>query len=366
MRNEKETDVSILFVDDDENILHSFKRDFGKKYNVITASSGLDALEIINSNKTFPVIISDYKMPGMNGIEFLEEARKISPLSRSIILTGYADLQICIDAVNRGNIFRFYTKPVEHAKLESGINEAAVQFKLNSLIKSDRLKNDFLTIISHEIRTPLNSITNFLQIIKDELGETVFKKVEPHFHIIDKNSKRLIRTIELMVNISEVKSNTVEIKKSDVKLIDDIIKPVIQEYYPPAKEKGIEIELNSSNDEYEITNDKYCLDQIFKNLIDNAIKFSNKGKVSINITNTNGLNISIADNGIGMSDEFQQIMFEPFVQEQGGYTRGYEGNGLGLTLVKEYCLLNNIKIDIESKKNIGTTVLLHFDNNIIK
>jgi len=361
MENEIETDVSILFVDDDENILHVFKRDFGKKYNVNTACSGFEALELIKSNKIFQIIISDYKMPGMNGIEFLEEVRKISPRSIKIVLTGYADLQICIDAVNKGNIFRFYTKPVEHTKLENGINEAALQYKLNSLIKSDRLKNDFLTIISHEIRTPLNSITNFLQLIKDELGETVFKKVEPDFRIIDKNSRRLIRTIELMVNISELKSNTIEIKKSDIKLINDIIKPVLQEYYPLAKEKGIEIDFNSEKDEYEITVDKYCLGQIIRNLIDNAITFSNKGEVSITINSINGLTIKISDNGIGMSEEFQQIMFEPFVQEQGGYTRVYEGNGLGLTLVKEYCLLNNIKIDIESKKNIGTTVLLQFD-----
>ncbi len=361
MDEQKGSGVNILFVDDDENVLRVFKRDFGREYAVITATSGFQALEILKKNRAFQIIITDYKMPQMNGIEFLKSAQKVSPHSIKIILTGYADLQICIDAVNKGNIFRFFTKPVEHVKLLKGIKEAVVQYRLNALTKSDELKNDFLTIISHEIRTPLNSITNFLQLIKDEIGISVFKKVENEFGIIDKNAKRLIRTIELMVNISEVISNTIEIKKRNLNLIKDAIIPVLQEYSTAAEEKGLEIDFSSSEDEYEIIIDQYCLDQILKNIIDNAIKFSEKGKIIITVKKIDGsISISISDNGIGMSEEFQQIMYEPFVQEQRGYSRKYEGNGLGLTLVKEYCLLNDIEIDITSKVSKGTTFSLKF------
>ncbi|MGA2299020.1 MAG: response regulator, partial [FCB group bacterium] len=101
----------ILFVDDDYDVLSAYERNLRKIYSVNTALSGVEALGIIRESATFAVVVSDYKMPQINGIDFLAEVRKISPDTVRIIITGYADMQICIDAVNEGNVYRFLTKP---------------------------------------------------------------------------------------------------------------------------------------------------------------------------------------------------------------------------------------------------------------
>lgn len=101
----------ILFVDDDPNILKGFQRNLRKDFTVSVAEGGQQALELIQSSEPFAVIVSDMQMPGMNGAEFLYAAKKISPDSVRMMLTGNADQQTAINAINKGDIFRFINKP---------------------------------------------------------------------------------------------------------------------------------------------------------------------------------------------------------------------------------------------------------------
>ena len=117
----------ILFVDDDINVLNGFKRTYRKKYDVTIATSGEEGLRLIKEAKEeFAVIISDMKMPEMNGIEFLTEVKRLVPDSIRIMLTGNVDLSTAIHAVKEGNIYRFLTKPCKQEILISTI-EAAVK-----------------------------------------------------------------------------------------------------------------------------------------------------------------------------------------------------------------------------------------------
>ena len=108
--------------------------------------------------------------------------------------------------------------------------------------------------------------------------------------------------------------------------------------------------------------DEYSVKQIFSNLIDNAIKFTNKGEINIRLFRNEhqSLNVEVQDTGIGISRDYLPELFKPFTQEQQGYTRKYEGNGLGLALVKNYCQINNIDLAVKSKKGIGTEFKLTF------
>ncbi|MDA3861944.1 MAG: hybrid sensor histidine kinase/response regulator [Melioribacteraceae bacterium] len=356
---------SILFVDDDENLLHSYLRQFKKKYNVQTAASGGEAIRIILEGKQFPVIISDFSMPLMNGIEFFEAIKNISPNTIKILVTGNADINIAIDSINKGNIFRFIPKPFEKRTLSKAIEDALHQYKLTSIEKSDLLKNEFLNIISHEIRTPLSGITSFVDLIKEELNDEVLKKVQPYIEIVDENTKRLVRTIHLMIDISEVMSKNIKLKYDQVNIVADILNPLLSTYGVKAATKEISIDLNMDASEYKTISDKYCLEQIFSNIIDNALKFTNDKLIAINITgDDSNIFVEISDSGIGIEEDFQRIMFNPFVQNETGNSRTYDGNGLGLTLVKEYCQLINIIINLESKKNIGTTFQLIIKRDI--
>ncbi len=116
--------VRILFVDDEQGVLDSSRRSFGKKYCVETSLSGEEALEVIRDSMPFTVIVSDLRMKGMDGLAFLKEARQLSPDSVPIILTGHADVQVAVKAVNKNKIFRFLTKPCPPKQMLETINDA--------------------------------------------------------------------------------------------------------------------------------------------------------------------------------------------------------------------------------------------------
>ena len=114
----------ILLVDDDENILFAYQRNLRTKFHVSISTSAVEALGMIANNNDFAVVISDFNMPGMKGVEFLSKVKEISPDSVRILLTGYADVKTSIDAVNKGNIYRLLTKPCPQEILLQTIYQA--------------------------------------------------------------------------------------------------------------------------------------------------------------------------------------------------------------------------------------------------
>ncbi len=120
----------ILLVDDDPNVLAGYRRQLRKSFQLETAGSGQEALEVLARNGPFAVVISDMRMPGMNGIELLSEVRRQSPETVRMMLTGNADLQTSVDAVNQGHIFRFLTKPCSPEDFNAALEAALEQHRL--------------------------------------------------------------------------------------------------------------------------------------------------------------------------------------------------------------------------------------------
>ena len=128
-----ETPMGILFVDDEQNILTSLRRLFmDEEYTIYIANSGEEALLIIDQHPDIGLIVSDQRMPGLTGVDFLEKAREILPDAIRILLTGYADMNAVVDAINRGGAYRYITKPWQDDELMQVINEAASRFSLLS------------------------------------------------------------------------------------------------------------------------------------------------------------------------------------------------------------------------------------------
>jgi response regulator RpfG family c-di-GMP phosphodiesterase len=121
---------TILLVDDDDNLLNSFERNFRQKFTVLTSNSGKSGLQRIKDNPNISLVISDMNMPEMDGIEFLSQVKVINPLIIRVMLTGRADISVAIQAVNEGNIFRFLTKPTSPDVLEKIINDGLNQYRL--------------------------------------------------------------------------------------------------------------------------------------------------------------------------------------------------------------------------------------------
>jgi signal transduction histidine kinase len=134
------------------------------------------------------------------------------------------------------------------------------------------------------------------------------------------------------------------------------------EYRVQIIEKKLDLKIKKQTENTRIVCDSYSVNQIFANLIDNAIKYTPKGSIEIVCSqNANEeLQVSVNDTGVGISEEYLPHIFDEFSQEDKGYTRKFEGNGLGLALVKKYCALNSAKINVESKKGKGSKFIVTF------
>ncbi|RMD50559.1 MAG: PAS domain S-box protein, partial [Ignavibacteria bacterium] len=225
--------------------------------------------------------------------------------------------------------------------------------------KANKLKSEFLAMISHEIRTPVNVLINYANLLVEDLLDNPNELVVFSREGIQNAGKRLIKTIDLLLNYSMLETGNFELLKKECN-IEDIFDEATKEYVKLFKEKNIHFDIQILNEEKKLECDKYVLVQILINLLDNAYKFTNEGKVNLKYySNAYGKKIiSVEDTGIGITKEELENIFTPFYQEDKGYSRQFEGLGLGLSVVKRYCDLMNYKIKIDSQKNVGTKVII--------
>ncbi len=229
--------------------------------------------------------------------------------------------------------------------------------------KANKLKDEFIARISHEIRTPLNTIINFIQILFEELPETKNNIIRLSKDAIIDASKRIVRTIDLILNISLIESGNFKLKIERFDVFRDCLKGIIRQYSYIAKQKGLNFIQTIETKDFVIEADRDSVYQVFINLIDNAVKFTDKGYIEIRILRDekDRLVVQVTDTGKGISEKYLPKIFEPFTQERMGYSREYEGVGLGMALVKKYCDLNNAEIQVFSNKQIGTKVVVKFN-----
>jgi response regulator RpfG family c-di-GMP phosphodiesterase len=133
--------IKIIYVDDEENNLVSFKATFRTKYDVLTAISAADAIKLLKNNVDVAIIITDQRMPNMTGVEFLHSIIDEYPLPMRILLTGYTDINALIEAVNLGKIHHYLSKPWNEEELDKCIQESYAQYKkrINEIDLNDRL-----------------------------------------------------------------------------------------------------------------------------------------------------------------------------------------------------------------------------------
>ena len=211
---------------------------------------------------------------------------------------------------------------------------------LNKAEESDRLKSAFLAQMSHEIRTPLNVILTSIPLIADEVSAED-EELKIILDSVKSAGRRLQRTIDMILSMSSVQSGNYKATFEKFDIVADL-KKMVNEFKSLTDDKGLRLKFSHPREDVFVTADRYTVNQIFQNLINNAIKYTLKGYVEVyvkNLTNDK-VKVEIRDSGIGMSEEYLLRMFTPFSQEDVGYKREFEGNGLGLALVKKYIELN--------------------------
>jgi PAS domain S-box-containing protein len=226
--------------------------------------------------------------------------------------------------------------------------------------EGERVKSLFLANMSHEIRTPLNAILGFTDLIEASTRNLVGDEEQGFFKTIRNSGNRLMRTVHEILDISQIEAGTYDLKMEDLE-ISNLVRSIMRECQPIAESKSLRLEFKTDLDSAFIHADRYGVSQAIRNLIDNAIKFTEKGKITVSLKRESGnYLLTVQDTGIGISAEYLDSLFEAFSQESEGYTKKFQGIGLGMAIAKRHLDLNHVDINIESVKGIGTTFTLTF------
>jgi len=223
--------------------------------------------------------------------------------------------------------------------------------------ESDRLKSAFLANMSHEIRTPLNGIIGFSTLLQQ--SELSQESSQRYANIIESSGRRLLSVVNDVFDISLIYADQLKIEKKEFEvngLLDEI--DIFYQTVQKEKLKRIQFKLiKGSNQEVVLLNDKYRLHQVFKNLIDNAFKFTPQGEIKWGYypMKNDEITFFVQDTGIGIPKEFQQTVFSAFRQVDDSVSRDYEGAGLGLSICSGLLKRMGGRIWVESQSGIGTT-----------
>ena len=240
--------------------------------------------------------------------------------------------------------------------------ERKITDALNESKKADQIKADFLAQMSHEIRTPLNSILSFIQLLKSDLRKNEQGSFNDIFNLIDRGGKRLIRTIDMNLQMAEIQSNSYDINPKELLIDKRYLENIVFNYNTEIEDKKVKVIITNTADQFEINSDENAVYHIINNIVGNAVKFTPEGTIKLNISNNGSKSVSIEDSGIGISKDYLPNIFLPYSQEESGYTRTYEGNGLGLAIAKNYSKYIGANIIVETEKNKGSKFTITFEN----
>ena len=353
--------IAVLYIDDESNNLLSFQATFRRRYKVLTANSAAEGMRILNE-EDIHVVIADQRMPHSTGIEFFHIIRKAHPHPVRMLLTGYTDAEAIIDAINKGEIYRYIKKPWDEFELENAIQNAYEIFitrdklskKIDELQKTNDELNRFVYSTSHDLRSPLASVMGILNLAQMEQS------------VQDPNG--YMGMIEICVNkmdtfiqkiIEYYKSIRVEEEFTNIDfevLLDESIKLV------KMQKPGIEYILNVQQP-VQFINDAFRVSVIMDNLISNAAKYQKptekNQRVEVTVqTTVEKVSIKIEDNGIGIIDQHLNNIFKMFFRS----TNTVNGLGIGLYIVKEALTRIGGEISVHSTYGGGTAFYLEIPN----
>ncbi len=225
----------------------------------------------------------------------------------------------------------------------------------------NRLKTTFLQNMSHEIRTPFTAILGYSDIMVDSIEEEDYETVVEITDSLKHVLNRVVNLFENIIEVSEIEAGEVTLEPVSINC-NQILKAVYNKKLEDAKRRSLEFELDLDDSGYLCSIDWIKFEKIILNLVDNAIKYTDSGKIKITSKKMEDhVIITIADTGLGINEKIVTQLLEPFVQEElDGHSRNYEGAGLGLTIACEYTKLMKGEMNIKSEKKNGTQIFLNF------
>jgi signal transduction histidine kinase len=231
----------------------------------------------------------------------------------------------------------------------------------DAALEESRVKSAFVATMTHEIRTPLNIILGYADLLAERLAELHDDGGLQYAEPIRRSGQRLLQTIGAILDLSRIESGAYQITPAPLTL-DAVVDRQIQDLRMLARKKNLELDYRNDAREAVVTFDEHCLSNIVINLLQNAIKFTEQGTVSVHIfrDDAGALSLEVRDTGVGIDAAYLPYLFDPFSRETHGAALRYEGTGLGLALVKRYVELNGASISVASVKHQGSVFTITF------
>jgi len=250
------------------------------------------------------------------------------------------------------------SEEIQQASMEMEKQNVELEYQSQQVETANRLKSEFLSNMSHELRTPLNSIMALSRVLIRQAGDKLSEEELNFLEIIDRNGKKLLGLINDILDLAKIESGRMDVS---LKLfpIGSAIKTVIERLESIAEEKGIEINRKIPDNLPQVKSDEAMVDQILQNLVSNAVKFTEKGLVTVLAhSDAENIHIAVADTGIGILKKDLPYIFQKFRQVDGTPARQYEGAGLGLAIAYKAAQVLGGDLTVESVLGKGTKFTL--------
>ena len=402
--NSTRTDKFKILIVDDEYVNRKVLKNYlsNDTFEVLEASSGSEALMIVEKNANLDLVILDMMMPDILGYkvcEIIREKQSIFELP-VLIMTADSSVEHLVNSFECG-ANDYLRKPFNMHELlcrintlitlkhsvkqalslvhELGIAKNQVKAlsmqseetsrRVEELMAYDKVKTEFFANLSHELRTPLNVICSTIQLIKSldgskKLGE---EKIKYYINIMNQNSLRLLRLINNIIDTTKIEANyiSLQLKNGDIVYVVEEISQSVAEYI---KNHDVTLIFDTDVEEKTIAFDEEKIERIMLNLLSNAVKFTKKGgSILVNIYDKGDfIEISIKDTGIGIPKDKLEFIFERFAQIDKSTSRHNEGSGIGLALVKSLVEMHDGEIYANSIEGKGSEFIIKLPVRLVE
>ncbi len=355
----------VLVIDDEASMRDSCCMILEKEgFDTDSAENGIIGLEKIEANRPDFAII-DLKMPRMSGQEVLEKVREIDRDIIPIVITGYATVESAVEAMKKG-AYDFLPKPFSPEELRIIMRRGLERKKLIRETKRLRrekklMEENFITMVSHQLRSPIVAIVQYFEIILAGMVGQVEEKQKEMILKAKERSEELLELINDWLSIARVNGGQIIDNLKPI-FLGGILSEIVDFLHPVAKEKNISLKLPALSGDDMILGDQESLEQVFVNLITNAIEYNRPdGDVTIFIKkNVDSIQVDVEDTGVGIAHEHLPYIFDQFYQIDRSKRKGDKGSGLGLTIAKKIVDAHGGSIQISSELGKGSifTVIL--------
>ncbi len=324
----------------------------------VQAESGERALELLTAERP-DILLLDHKLPGMSGLDVLNQMREQGNQTLTVMVTAYASLETAIIATKRG-AYDFLAKPFTPEELKTAIRKATKHLLLarqaRRLAEEKRqVRFQFISVLAHELKAPLGAVEGFLNILRDP---SMVSDAETHAHMVDRALIRLGGMRKLIIDLLDLTRIESGQKQRELLPTDlvEVAKAAIESAMPDADPRKIQIALEAPSTL--VANvDRAEMEIVFNNLVSNAVKYNrDAGHVLVHLALENGVvTIAVKDTGIGLTPEEASRLFKEFTRIKNEKTRTILGSGLGLSIVKKIASMYAGDASVSSVANEGST-----------